>query len=101
MKLNKEFLIAFVVTLLITWGLGILRFNHEWASLLFKILLFPFGLTYFLYEKYCTSNFDSSHFFNNEYLQLILFISAVFAQTFFYLFIYRIINRKFKSSVSA
>lgn len=89
-----QLIIIFAITFLIAWILGVLRFEHVWAKTLFNILLFPFGFFYAKYEAYCNLNLYSSHFLNNELLQLFLFGVSIIGQTIIYLIIYRQIKKR-------
>ncbi|MDR1879046.1 MAG: hypothetical protein LBQ64_05725 [Bacteroidales bacterium] len=85
----RNLAIIFVITLIVAWTLGVLRFDYNWIHLLFKILLFPCGFLYMIYESYCTLHFNSSHFLNNEFFQMTAFVLSVAGQSLVYYWIFR------------
>jgi hypothetical protein len=88
MKRVKVYVIFLVTTLLMGWLLGVLRFENVFFDILFKVIFFPFGFLYALYESYCTGAFSSSSCFNNEFLQIILFVICLIMQSLLYYLIY-------------
>lgn len=72
--------IIFMLSLSLFWILGVLRFQFEWADVLFSIFLFPFGFLYWGYESYCIANLAPSGMWNNEFIQLGLFMIATAGQ---------------------
>ncbi|HPW67389.1 MAG TPA: hypothetical protein PLY32_05895 [Salinivirgaceae bacterium] len=83
-KTTKIYVITFLITLSLFWFLGVMRFNHDFALLLFNIMLFPFGLMYYLYEHYCMNNLSASHVLNGEIVQIIIFMLSVALQSVLY-----------------
>lgn len=70
----------------IAWLLGALRFNHEIAEVLFKVLLFPFGWLYTIFEA-SSLNDRGRNWMDDEISQGTLFLIAVLLQAYLYFFI--------------
>jgi hypothetical protein len=100
MKIRKEFIVIFLTTLLIAWAFGVLRFENEIFSVLFKVILFPFGFLYTLYETYCMNAFGTSSFLNDEFFQMGIFCVSVILQSLMYYIIFRKI-KSYKQSTKA
>lgn len=95
MRTKKQFFFVLVLTLVLAWVLGVLRFNSELATVLFKVLLFPFGFFYSLYEKYSITHYASSHFMNDEFFQVLVFgFSILFQAVLFYSILIKVEMRK-------
>ncbi len=97
MKFDKVKLLVFGSVFLLSWILGVLRFDYQWALGMYKVILFPFGLLYILYESYCTETFSSSHFWNNEFVQLSIWVISVFMQYIVYYLL--LIKVKFRKQI--
>lgn len=97
MKNKKPAYFIFIITFMLFWVLGFLRFESQIALFLFKFALFPFGFLYYLFETHTLVSLPSDHWLNDEILQLVIFLAAVAGQTFVYLFIYnygkKLLNR--------
>lgn len=100
MKPKKQFLFVLALTFILAWVLGALRFNYELAEVLFKVLLFPFGLLYSIYEEYSIPHLASSHILNNEFFQLLAFGFSILCQTTLFYFILNKIMRSKIASVN-
>jgi len=98
MKRVKVYVIFLVATLLIGWLLGVLRFENVLFDIFFKVIFFPFGFLYALYESYCTGAFSSSSCFNNEFLQIILFVICLVMQSLLYYLVYYKIKKHKKNA---
>ena len=84
MHVTKSYWFILLITVLSFWMLGVLRFDHQWAEMMFKVLLFPFGYLYLVYESYAASSFGITHMLNDEVLQMIVFLTAVVGQSLIY-----------------
>jgi peroxiredoxin family protein len=93
MNNKKSFLIITVTVFILFWGLGALRFNYQFADILFKVLLIPFGFLYSIYESYSLSNFNSSHIVNDEIFQLTVFITAALEQAVLFFWIFKSLKK--------
>ena len=89
MKTYKLKLLILITTIVIAWVLGVFRFEYEWALIIYKIVLFPFGFIYLLHESYYINNLSSSHFFNNEFFQLFVFGITTVLQAYLFYFLIR------------
>jgi hypothetical protein len=92
MKKYKNLLVVFAITAMVAWALGVLRFEYDWIYLLYKILLFPFGFLYMIYESYCMAMFSSVHVLNDEFFQLGMFTLSIIGQSIIYYVIYKYIK---------
>jgi predicted membrane protein len=94
LKRHKSLTITFAIVFLVSWVLGVLRFDYDWALLLNNILLFPFGFLFVMNDGYWWSHFGSSHLMNDEFVGLFSFLFSVTAQTFVYFGIYKMIAKR-------
>jgi hypothetical protein len=92
--MRKKIVLFLGIALVVAWILGVLRFNYPWVEILFDILLFPCGFIYMLYENYCVAHFNSSHFLNDEIVQMVLFVSLHAAQGYLYYLIYAAFKKR-------
>ena len=79
-------MIVATVTMAVAWILGALRFDHEIAEILFKMLLFPFGWLYTILET-SSLNDGVRNWMDDEISQGTLFLLAVLLQAYFYFLI--------------
>jgi hypothetical protein len=98
MKSTRILITVLISTVLISWTLGVLRFDFEWAAILFNIILFPFGTLYALYESYCTHALSSSHFLNGEIFQGVMFGVFVICQAFLFIYVIWKLRLRWKKS---
>jgi hypothetical protein len=94
MKTIEKIIIVVIITGLIAWALGFLRFDYEWAAVLFKIVLFPFGFFYAIYESYCIGHFSPSSFWNDEIFQFVIFSVVVMSQSVLYYALFSFLRHK-------
>lgn len=80
----RLFLLVTVIVFIISWVLGVLRFEWEPAHDLYAALNFPFGFAYLFAEKYFRTRFSSSFFMNDEIIQIIFWLVSVLFQALFY-----------------
>jgi hypothetical protein len=85
-------MIIFAITFIVSWALGVLRFEYDWVSLLSKTILFPFGFLFIVSDNYWWATFGSAHFLNDELFGLAMFILSVIGQTIIYYLIYKYIR---------
>ena len=97
---KKELIIIFAGVFLVAWVFGVLRFEHQWANVMFNVLLFPFGLLYISYESYCTLHLASSHLLNNELIQIVFFLLSIVSQIILFYYVFIKIKIIFKLRVS-
>jgi len=83
-KFLKIFAIIFTLLFFVDWFLGVLRFSVEIAQFFLEALNVPFGIIADNLEKYAVSQLPGSHFYNNEYFHMIVFIAMVFLQALLY-----------------
>jgi hypothetical protein len=95
----KRVILILAATFFVAWGLGILRFSYPWIEGLFDVVLFPFGFVYMMLEHWSMSHLSNSHFFRNEFVEMILFALLIFAQGYACHLIYSACKRKWKKTV--
>ncbi len=100
-KFLKIYVIIFASLFFIDWILGVLRFSVGIAESFLKVLNIPFGIIAIRGEKYAGAYLPTTHLYNDEYMQIILFIAMVFLQALLYSVIFwyrRILWKKIKVS---
>lgn len=93
----KRYLIVATPTMAIAWILGALRFNYEIAEVLFKVLLFPFGWLYTIFEA-SSLNDGMRNWMDDEISQGTLFLIAVLLQAYLCFLIIETIKKRNKNT---
>ncbi|MDR1112613.1 MAG: hypothetical protein LBL18_02480 [Bacteroidales bacterium] len=93
---KKGLILILAATFFVAWGLGILRFSYPWIEVLFDVVLFPFGFIYMMLEHWSMAYLNSSHFFRNEFVEIILFALLSFAQGYTCYLIYSTCKKKWE-----
>lgn len=94
-RLNlKLFFAVLAVVFVCSYLLGILRWQWEFASVIYSILNIPFGALYILLEKYLWVELGPSHWMNDEITNMLFWGISVILQAVLY---YCIVLRYFIS----
>lgn len=92
-KIKKNEVIIIIITFVLAWLLGILRFENSFLTVIFQIVVLPFGSLFIWFEKLEASITTSNHFINNEYFGGLVFFIFVSLQSFLYVKIYQFIRK--------
>ena len=89
-KKNKKFIIIFVITCVLFWGLLILIDYSELARAASAIILFPFAPLWMTFNLYCKSLNDPrcSLPINDEITEALLFLLFCIGQALVYYWLY-------------
>jgi predicted membrane protein len=94
-KKHKSFVIIFIIVLFVSWILGVLRFDYQWAHILNSVLLFPFGFLHITLDNYIWSHIAGHPILKDDFLGAFTFLLSAIGQTFIYHWIYKkIVNRR-------
>ena len=97
-KINfKLFFTVLAVVFVCSYLLGVLRWQWEFASVVYGILNVPFGALFILLEKYFWIELGPSHWVNDEITNTLFWgISVVFQAVLYYYIIFRYFRFKQK-----
>ncbi|MDR1645972.1 MAG: hypothetical protein LBS05_09185 [Tannerellaceae bacterium] len=93
----KLFLAVFAVVFVTSYLLGVLRWQWDFASVIYSILNIPFGAIFILVEKYIWEGLGPSHWLNDEITDSLFWILTVFLQAVLYYYAivkYRLYKQK-------
>ena len=90
-KINlKLFFAVFAVVFVCSYLLGVLRWQWEFASVIYSILNITFGALYILLEKHLWVELGSSHWVNDEITNMLFWgISVTLQAVLFYYIVLR------------
>lgn len=87
----KLFTTVFIATFMMSYLLGVLRWQWESASIIYGVLNFPFGLLFILAEKYLWTGLGPSHWINDEMISTLIWgVSILLQSTVYYYVIIKI-----------
>ncbi|MDR2119079.1 MAG: hypothetical protein LBP25_06060 [Tannerellaceae bacterium] len=82
----KLFFTVFAVVLAVSYLLGVLRWQWEFASVLYGILNIPFGVSFLFFDRYFWTELGPSHWVNDEIVSSLYWLASVLLQAILYYF---------------
>jgi predicted membrane protein len=93
--------IIFIIIFFVSWILGVLRFNYQWAHILDSALLFPCGFLNITLSDYSWHHITGPSIFKDEIFEIFAFLLSVLGQTFIYHWIYKMVLKRRKNKKEA
>lgn len=85
--------LVFVSVFTICWILGALRFQWNFATLIYGVLNIPFGVLFLYLDNYLWINYPSSSWLNNEFVSGLIWCITVFCQGEMYYLLIKFLKR--------
>ncbi|MCK9344485.1 MAG: hypothetical protein M0P33_11305 [Massilibacteroides sp.] len=80
-------LTLFAVVFIVSYFLGVLRWQWGVVTLLYGALNIPFGIVYLVLEKYFWNTLGPSHWLNGEWVSISIWLLSVIFQAIFYYYL--------------
>lgn len=83
----KLFCSVFIATFMMSYVLGVLRWQWESASIIYGVLNLPFGMLFILAEKYLWTGLGPSHLINDEIISTLIWGASILLQSAVYYYV--------------